>query len=395
MERLDAKEIGYALHTGEVQQRRRREEIRRFKEDPDCRVFLASESGGVGLNLQAASVVVNLDMPWNPAKLEQRIARAWRKHQKRDVLVVNMVAAGTIEEKMLQTLSFKQGLADFVLDAIGDAADFERQNLDENKGKKKSAFMQRLASVMGDAVKVRPEPAQRAEPNIPPEERLRAEMAAECPGVERLVMGFAGEGEGRGVHGAVVVGNGIDRSEAASRIAGTHGVALPDSAVEVVSPETWRLLERLRDMGVIKFCSENAKEVFVREAPDAAKAEAARRRKASEKAEAEVDRLLGMGQLLVNGGFAAEGQAALRKAVALAAGAARFALGAVPEDRGVVPVAVEELVAARSELNQRPELARVLQFAVQGLDLPNPVEFARGFVDDCRKMWRYGKFARI
>ena len=165
-------------------------------------------------------------------------------------------------------------------------------------------------------------------------------------------------------------------------------MALPDSAVEVVSPETWRLLERLRDMGVIKFCSENAKEVFVREAPDAAKAEAARRRKASEKAEAEVDRLLGMGQLLVNGGFAAEGQAALRKAVALAAGAARFALGAVPEDRGVVPVAVEELVAARSELNQRPELARVLQFAVQGLDLPDPLEFARGFVDDCRKMWR-------
>ena len=83
------------------------------------------------------------------------------------------------------------------------------------------------------------------------------------------------------------------------------------------------------------------------------------------------------------------------KAKKSAAGAARFALGAVPEDRGVVPVAVEELVAARSELNQRPELARVLQFAVQGLDLPNPVEFARGFVDDCRKMWRYGKFARI
>jgi len=393
MERLDAKKIGYALHTGEVQQRRRREEIRRFKEDPDCRVFLASESGGVGLNLQVASVVVNLDMPWNPAKLEQRIARAWRKHQKRDVLVVNMVAAGTIEEKMLQTLSFKQGLADFVLDAMGDAADFERQNLDENKGKKKSAFMQRLASVMGDAVKVRPEPAPRAEPKIPPEERLRAEMAAECPGVERLVMGFAGEGEGRGVRGAVVVGSGIDRAEAASRIAGTHGVALPDSAVEVVSPETWRLLERLRDMGVIEFCSEHAKEVFVREAPDAAKAEAARRRKASEKADAEVDRLLGMGELLVNGGFAAEGQAALRKAVALAAGAARFALGAVPEEAGVVPVAVEELVAARSELNQRPEIALALQFAVQGLDLPDPVVSARGYVDDCRKMWRRGRFA--
>ncbi len=389
MERLDAKGIGYALHTGQVPQKRRREEIRRFKEEPDCRVFLASESGGVGLNLQAASVVVNLDMPWNPAKLEQRIARAWRKHQKRDVLVVNMVAAGTIEEKMLQTLSFKQGLADFVLDAMGDAADFERQNLDEKKGKKKeSAFMQRLASVMGDAVKVKPEPAPRSEPRIPPEERLRAEMAAECPGVERLVMGLAGEGGERTVRGAVVVGSGIDRTEAARRIAGTHGVALPDSAVEVVTPETWRLLERLRDMGIIKFCSENAKDVFVREAPDAAKAEAARRRKAAEKSDAEVGRLLNMGELLVNGGFDAEGQSALRKAVALAAGAARFALGRVPEESGVMSVYAEELVAARGELDQRPELALVLQLAVQGLDIPRPVESARAYVEDCRAKWR-------
>ena len=290
---------------------------------------------------------------------------------------------------MLQTLSFKQGLADFVLDAMGDAADFERQNLDEKKDKKKeSAFMQRLASVMGDAVKVKPEPQPRSEPKIPPEERLRAEMAAECPGVERLVMGLAGEGGERGVRGAVVVGSGIDRAEAARRIAGTHGVALPDSAVEVVTPETWRLLDRLRDMGIISFCSGNAKEVFVRDAPDAAKAEAARRRKAAEKSDAELDRLLSMGELLVNGGFDAEGQIALRKAVALAAGAARFALGKVPEEAGVAPVSTEELVAARGELDLRPELALVLQLAVQGLDIPRPVESARAYVEDCRAMWR-------
>ncbi|QYZ67768.1 MAG: hypothetical protein OI74_01110 [Gammaproteobacteria bacterium (ex Lamellibrachia satsuma)] len=52
------------------------EEIRRFKDDPDCRLFLTTDSGSVGLNLQVADVVINLDMPWNPAKLEQRIARA-------------------------------------------------------------------------------------------------------------------------------------------------------------------------------------------------------------------------------------------------------------------------------------------------------------------------------
>ena len=54
---------------------------RRFKEDPACRLFLSTDSGSLGLNLQVASAVVNLDLPWNPARLEQRIARAWRKHQ--------------------------------------------------------------------------------------------------------------------------------------------------------------------------------------------------------------------------------------------------------------------------------------------------------------------------
>ena len=196
------------------------------------------------------------------------------------------------------------------------------------------------------------------------------------------------DGEGRGIRGAVVVGKGIDRTEAARRIAGTHGVALPDSAVEVVPPETWKLLERLRDMGIISFCGETAKAVLVRDAPDVAKVEEARRRKVAEKSDAEVSRLLDMGELLVNGGFAAEGQNALRKAVTLAAGTARYAMGVVPADKEIVPVTVEDLVVVRGELDQRPEIELVLQMAVQGLDIPHPVESARGYVEDCRMMWR-------
>ena len=85
--------LGYAWHTGSVPQKQRRAEIRVFKDDPGCRVFLSTDSGGVGLNLQNASVVINCDLPWNPAKLEQRIARAWRKHQKHAVTVLNPVRA--------------------------------------------------------------------------------------------------------------------------------------------------------------------------------------------------------------------------------------------------------------------------------------------------------------
>ena len=50
-------------------------EIARFKQDPQCRLFLSTDSGSVGLNLQAASAVINLDLPWNPAKLEQRTVK--------------------------------------------------------------------------------------------------------------------------------------------------------------------------------------------------------------------------------------------------------------------------------------------------------------------------------
>ena len=83
-----------AWHTGSVPQQRRRAEIMRFKQDPACRLFLSTDSGSVGLNLQAASAVVNVDLPWNPAKLEQRIARAWRKNQTRSVTVINLVVRG-------------------------------------------------------------------------------------------------------------------------------------------------------------------------------------------------------------------------------------------------------------------------------------------------------------
>ncbi len=390
MERLERKGIGYALHTGAVPQKRRRDEIRRFKENPDCRVFLASESGGVGLNLQTASVVVNLDMPWNPAKLEQRIARAWRKHQTRDVLVVNMVAAGTIEERMLQTLSFKQGLADYVLDEIGDAADFERLNAEANgeKRQKKSAFLQRLSSIMGDTAVGEKQPAvpppERIRPEIPPEERLRAELVAECPGVERVMMVSAGAGDRDGASAAVVVGSGLDRAEAARRISGAGGVPLPESSVEVISSEAWALLERLRDMGVIEFRAGNAKELFVRGAPDAAKAAEARRLAAARKAYAEAERLLNMGTLLLNGGFAAEGRDALAKAVALAAATVRYALGSVPETDVIAPVSAEELPTVVAELDLRPELALVLQLAIQGREFPRPVESVRAFLENVR-----------
>jgi len=111
--------LGYAWHTGKVPQPKRRAEIRRFKDDPCCRLFLSTDSGSLGLNLQAADVVINLDMPWNPARLDQRIARAWRKHQKRPVQVINLVSEHSIEHRMLTLLEQKRTLAEGVVDGRG------------------------------------------------------------------------------------------------------------------------------------------------------------------------------------------------------------------------------------------------------------------------------------
>lgn len=138
---LAEKQIGYALHVGHIPQQKRREEINRFKKDPACRIFLSSESGGSGLNLQAASVVINLDLPWNPAKLEQRIARAWRKNQKRHVQVINLVSENTIEHAMLAKLAYKQNLSNAVLDGVA---------LPEEDRDYKT-FVQRLTELMGQS----------------------------------------------------------------------------------------------------------------------------------------------------------------------------------------------------------------------------------------------------
>ncbi|MBN2242203.1 MAG: DEAD/DEAH box helicase [Acidobacteria bacterium] len=139
--------IGYALHTGSVPQRRRRAEIQLFKNDPGCRVFLSTDSGSTGLNLQNASVVVNCDLPWNPARLEQRIARAWRKHQTRPVTVIHLVSENTIEQRMLETLSSKQALADGILDMRGNLGSIEFRG-------GKQAFLSRLNQLVSPAPKL-------------------------------------------------------------------------------------------------------------------------------------------------------------------------------------------------------------------------------------------------
>ncbi len=114
--RLEAHKHDYAYFHGSLEQRKRKEVLDHFKTDPNCRVLLCTDSGGVGLNLQEASAVIIMDQPWNPAILEQRIGRVHRLGQQRNVQVYHFIARGTIEQKMLDVIKFKTSVFKGVLD---------------------------------------------------------------------------------------------------------------------------------------------------------------------------------------------------------------------------------------------------------------------------------------
>ncbi len=118
--RLAARRWRHVFFHGGVPGPQRKHLIDRFREDDACRLFLSTDAGGVGLNLQNASVVVNMDQPWNPAVLEQRIGRVHRLGQHRPVRVVHFISQGTIEEGMLGLLAFKRSMFTGVLDGGQD-----------------------------------------------------------------------------------------------------------------------------------------------------------------------------------------------------------------------------------------------------------------------------------
>lgn len=108
--------MGYVRLDGSIPQKKRAQLVHTFQHDPNCKLFITTNAGSTGLNLQAANTVINVDLPWNPAVLEQRIARAHRMGQKNPVQVYILVTEQTIEEQMLGTLGAKKEVALAALD---------------------------------------------------------------------------------------------------------------------------------------------------------------------------------------------------------------------------------------------------------------------------------------
>lgn len=95
----------------------RKKIVSKFNVDKDTRVFISTNAGKEGLNLQVANIVINFDLSFNPAVNEQRIARIDRIGQESDrITVINLICSDTIEERILKTLEEKQDLFDRVID---------------------------------------------------------------------------------------------------------------------------------------------------------------------------------------------------------------------------------------------------------------------------------------
>lgn len=128
---LDKRGIRYEYLNGRVPSKRRGELVDDFTTLPESRVFLSTDAGSTGLNLQVASTLINMDLPWNPAVLEQRIARIFRLGQEKPVQIINLVSKASIEEGMINKLRFKKSMFEGVLDGGADTV-----FVDESKFKK-------------------------------------------------------------------------------------------------------------------------------------------------------------------------------------------------------------------------------------------------------------------
>lgn len=193
--RLSSSGLGHVTLSGEVAVDKRGALIAEFEQNPECRVFLSTESGGAGLNLQVADTVINFDLPWNPAKKNQRIGRIDRLGQQSPhLLVVNLIAANAIESRIADGILLKQDLFDAVLKESSqtDLVDFARKG--------KSTFFTQLKDLLtgldqpsaGSGEEEPPAPAAAAEPD-PGVSGLEPAEGGTSPG--ESVLTLAGEDE--------------------------------------------------------------------------------------------------------------------------------------------------------------------------------------------------------
>lgn len=146
---------------------RNQDTIARFKQSPPaCHVIVSTEAGSEGVNLQAANVLVNYDLPWNPMIVEQRIGRVQRLgSEHKTVSILNVVLRGTFEEYIVGRLMEKLQMASHAIgdiDSLLQASGMVEGEEDESEGFEKKILALVLASLEGKDVKRAAESAARS-----------------------------------------------------------------------------------------------------------------------------------------------------------------------------------------------------------------------------------------
>lgn len=170
--------VAFVRLDGSIPQKQREGLVHRFQNDPECTMFLTTNAGSVGLNLQAANTVINVDLPWNPAVLEQRIARAYRMGQTQSVQVYVLITEQTIEENLLATIAAKKELALAALDA---ESDIEEVRLESGLQELKN----RLEVLLGSRPEAPPHEVQR--------ERVESAIEKDLEGRRERIAAAGGE----------------------------------------------------------------------------------------------------------------------------------------------------------------------------------------------------------
>lgn len=108
----------------------RNEALKEFKTKTN--IFISTDAGGEGLNLQFSNIIINYDLPWNPMKIEQRCGRADRIGQQRDVHIYNFIVSDTVENRVREVLEEKLSVIfkELGVDKYSDVLDSEVAELD-------------------------------------------------------------------------------------------------------------------------------------------------------------------------------------------------------------------------------------------------------------------------
>ena len=198
--------IGFAELNGKVPVSKRGDLIRRFETNDSCKVFLSTEAGGSGLNLQVADILINFELPWNPAKKNQRIGRIDRIGQKSSHLTIfNLITTNSIETRISLGLLVKQSLFDGVLNKANQT------NFVDFSEKGRSQFLNQVAEMV-DALDHEEEELEDVR-EVEVEDSGKAEKQLEEEGLE-----VAGEDSEGGQNGGMSVASVNEREDRAKKM---------------------------------------------------------------------------------------------------------------------------------------------------------------------------------